>query len=85
MKQLDTKSTIAKIFEVHMTENKSIGWQSVRQQLSDWSKPALIALVKDLYEASPDNRDFLEARFQAKKTLVRHWKNTGARSWSNSS
>ena len=48
-----------------MTEKKSAGWQTVRQQLNGWSKPALIALVKDLYAASPDNRDFLHARFQA--------------------
>lgn len=48
-----------------MTEKKSTGWQSVRQRLNGWSKPALISLVKDLYEASPDNRDFLQARFQA--------------------
>jgi hypothetical protein len=27
--------------------------------------PALVALVKELYDHSPDNRDFLEARFQA--------------------
>lgn len=48
-----------------MNQNKPTGWQSIRQHLNDWSKPALIALVKDLYEASPDNRDFLHARFQA--------------------
>ena len=28
-----------------MTDDKSAGWQDVRRQLSDWSKPALIALV----------------------------------------
>ncbi len=44
---------------------KSTGWQNIRRQLDDWSKPALIALVKDLHDASPDNRDFLLARFQA--------------------
>jgi hypothetical protein len=48
-----------------MTDNKSTGWQSVRRQLSNWTKPALIALVKDLYQVSPGNRDFLQARFQA--------------------
>ncbi|HEV2438179.1 MAG TPA: hypothetical protein VG077_19475 [Verrucomicrobiae bacterium] len=48
-----------------MNQNKSADWQSIRQRLNDWSKPALIALVKDLYEVSPDNRDFLHARFQA--------------------
>jgi len=51
-----------------MNEKKSTGWQNVRRQLDDWSKPALIALVKDLYDASPDNRDFLLARFQAEET-----------------
>jgi hypothetical protein len=48
-----------------MNEKKPTGWQKVRRQLDDWTKPALIALVKDLYDASPDNRDFLRARFQA--------------------
>jgi len=48
-----------------MSEKKSTGWQNVRRQLNDWTKPALIALVKDLHDASPDNRDFLQARFQA--------------------
>jgi hypothetical protein len=50
-----------------MKEKKSAGWLTVRQRFSDWSKPALIALIKDLYEASPDNRDFLQARFQAEE------------------
>lgn len=50
-----------------MTEKKPTGWQMVRQQLNGWSKPALITLVKDLYAASPDNRDFLHARFQAEE------------------
>ena len=48
-----------------MSEKKSTGWQNIRRQLDNWSKPALITLVKDLHEASPDNRDFLLARFQA--------------------
>jgi hypothetical protein len=53
--------------EIQMNEKKSSGWQSVRRQLDNWSKPALIALVKDLYNASSDNRDFLQARFQAEE------------------
>ncbi|MGD0253512.1 MAG: hypothetical protein ABSC01_12550 [Verrucomicrobiota bacterium] len=48
-----------------MSEKKTTGWQNIRRQLNDWSKPTLIALVKDLHDASPDNRDFLLARFQA--------------------
>jgi len=50
-----------------MSEKKSAGWQNVRRQLDDWSKPVLIALVKDLYDASSDNRDFLQARFQTEE------------------
>ena len=50
-----------------MNEKKPTGWRSIRGQLKDWTKPALIALVKDLYEASPDNRHFLQARFQAEE------------------
>lgn len=50
-----------------MNEKQPAGWQKVRRQLDDWAKPALIALVKDLYDVSPDNRDFLQARFQAEE------------------
>jgi hypothetical protein len=48
---------------------KSAGWLNIRRQLADWSKPALIALVKDLHDLSPDNRDFLLARFQAEENV----------------
>ena len=43
---------------------KSGGWSAVRQQLTSWDKPALLALVKDLYEAAAGNRDFIQARCQ---------------------
>ncbi len=42
--------------------NKPGGWSAVRQQLASWDKPALLALVKDLYEAAAENRDFIHAR-----------------------
>jgi hypothetical protein len=45
-------------------KKKSTGWSSVREQLKEWPQPALTALIKDLYDASPANRDFLHARFQ---------------------
>ncbi len=48
-----------------MNEKQSVGWQNVRRQLNNWAKPALVALVKDLYDTCPENRDFLQARFQA--------------------
>jgi hypothetical protein len=41
------------------------GWSAVRQQLATWEKPALLALLKDLYEAAGGNRDFIQARCQA--------------------
>jgi hypothetical protein len=30
----------------------------------NWEKPALLVLVKDLYEAAAENRDFIQARCQ---------------------
>ena len=41
------------------------GWSAVRQQLTSWEKPALLTLVKDLYETAAENRDFIHARCQA--------------------
>jgi hypothetical protein len=41
------------------------GWSAVRQQLATWEKAALLALVKDLYEAAGVNRDFIHARCTA--------------------
>jgi hypothetical protein len=43
-------------------------WSIVRQQLTSWNKPALLALVKDLYEAAGVNRDFIQARCQAEES-----------------
>jgi hypothetical protein len=51
-----------------LEQKKSNGWSSIREPLKEWSQPALIALIKDLYHSSPTNRDFLCARFQAEKT-----------------
>lgn len=42
-------------------------WSGISRQLKEWSRPALLALVKDLYDASPENRHFLHARFQAEE------------------
>ncbi len=50
-----------------MKDKKPAGWQKVRGNLREWDKPALIALIKDLYHASLDNRNFLQARFQAEE------------------
>ena len=43
---------------------KSGGWSALRRHLATWDKPALLALVKDLYEVAAENRDFIQARCQ---------------------
>jgi hypothetical protein len=43
-------------------KNESGGWSAVRPQLASWDKPALLALVKDLYAASEVGRDLVNAR-----------------------
>ena len=37
-------------------------WSAVRTQLSTMEKPALLDLIKDLYQSSATNKDFLHAR-----------------------
>jgi len=39
------------------------GWSALRQQLAACPPAKLLALLKDLHDASPENRDFLRARF----------------------
>ena len=40
------------------------GWSALRRHLATWEKPALLALVKDLYETAAENHDFIQARCQ---------------------
>lgn len=61
------------------SEKKSTGWSAIRRRLNAQSKPALLALVKDLYDASPSARDFLHARVQAETgdgTAVERYRRT---------
>ncbi len=51
--------------ETKQPTKKPGGWSPVRQHLTTWKKPALLALVKDLYEAAAANRDFIHARCHA--------------------
>ena len=54
--------------ETNKAAKKSGGWSAARQHLSTWEKPALLALVKDLYESAAGNRDFIQARCNAEAT-----------------
>ena len=51
--------------ETKLTPKTPGGWSAVRQHLGTWGKPALLALVKDLYDTAAENRDFIQARCQA--------------------
>lgn len=44
------------------------GWTAIRKAVAEWPRPALLALLKDLHDASPENRDFLRARFDAENS-----------------
>lgn len=46
------------------SEKKPTGWSAIRRRLNVQSKPALLSLVKDLYDASSGNRNFLHARVE---------------------
>ena len=41
------------------------GWSAARQHLATWDKPALLALVKVIYDAAAVYRDFMQARCPA--------------------
>jgi hypothetical protein len=51
--------------ETNKPAKKPCGWSAARQHLAAWDKPALLALVKDLYDAAAGNCDFIHARCQA--------------------
>jgi hypothetical protein len=46
-----------------MVGKKSPTWNDVKARLAEFDRTNLLALVKDLYGASKDNRAFLHARF----------------------
>lgn len=51
--------------ETKTLTKKSGAWSAVRRHLATWDKPALVALLKDLYDAAAGNREFIQARCQA--------------------
>ncbi|MEO8008924.1 MAG: hypothetical protein ABI728_10470, partial [Betaproteobacteria bacterium] len=53
--------------KIKRPNNKPGGWSAVRPHLATWEKPALLALVKDLYDAATLNRDVVEARCKAEE------------------
>ncbi len=47
------------------TTKRHGGWSAIRPPLTTWEKPALITLIKELYDAAAVNRDLLQARLLA--------------------
>lgn len=47
------------------TPKKKRTWSQIRRHVKDWPPESLLGLVKDLYDASKANKDFLHARFLA--------------------
>ena len=45
-----------------MASTKRIGWAEVKTRLETFDRKGLVSLVRDLYEASPANRRFLDSR-----------------------
>lgn len=41
----------------------SVGWSEIKKKLDGFDKVGLVALIKDLYNSSSDNKSFLSARF----------------------
>jgi hypothetical protein len=50
--------------ETKKPTRKPGGWSAARRHLITLDKPALLALVKDLYDCGAENRDFIQARCQ---------------------
>lgn len=51
--------------ETKKPTRKPGGWSAARRHLATLDKPALLALVKDLYDSTAENRDFIQARCEA--------------------
>ena len=45
-----------------MASTKRKGWAEVKTRLETFDRKGLMSLVRDLYEASPANRRFLDSR-----------------------
>lgn len=58
-----------------MTNKHAKGsWSGVKSVLRAADQSALLAVIRDLYDASPDNRRFLHARFLDPGTELEHYR-----------
>jgi hypothetical protein len=50
------------------------GWSGVKRALGALDEAGLTAVIRDLYDASPDNRRFLHARFLGSDTELEKYR-----------
>lgn len=58
------------------TIKKKPTWTDLKRQLADLDRPALLALIQDLYAASKSNKAFLHARFALGENVLEPYKTT---------
>ncbi len=51
-------------------------WTDLKRQLADLDRPALLAVIQDLYAASKSNQSFLHARFAMAEDVLEPYKAT---------
>ena len=53
---------------------KKATWSDVKTVISSFERPALLGIIADLYTFSPENRDFLHARFSLGGDVLKPYK-----------
>jgi hypothetical protein len=49
-------------------KQRAASWAACKRAIADWPRPGVVALVKELYDLSDDNRRFLHARLLERLT-----------------
>ena len=55
-------------------EQRRSSWSAVKAAISDLERDALVALVRDLYDLSPDNKHFVHARLGPRQDALAGYK-----------
>jgi hypothetical protein len=60
-------------------KNRKPGWADIKKHISGFQREGLVDLIRDLYDASKDNRTFLHTRFSAGEDVLAPYKKLLAR------
>ena len=55
-------------------QDKKGSWSGIKAALRGLDCPGLVTVIRDLYDASPDNRRFLHARFSGSGTELEKYR-----------